>query len=161
MRKRMDLTGQRYGQLTVIKEVDRNANNHRQWFCKCDCGNVKIIRMNNLRDGTTKSCGCLGPERMDLTGDRYGRLTVIKEVNERIGGRCFLCRCECGNESEIYMNALRSGATKSCGCLRDQRASETRTMDVSNERYGRLTAIKPIGKHSTKNVNKRNSKHDC
>lgn len=59
MNKRLDLTGQRFGKLTVIKFSHRGKWNKSCWLCKCDCGNEKIVNIQNLRDGHTRSCGCL------------------------------------------------------------------------------------------------------
>jgi hypothetical protein len=59
----MDLTGQRFGRLVVDAYASKNRNRNAAWFCKCDCGNEKVVLAINLRKGTTKSCGCL---RRDL-----------------------------------------------------------------------------------------------
>lgn len=59
----MDLSGQKFGKLTVIKRVEDHitpSGQHKQlWLCRCDCGNEKIIRGESLRNGVTMSCGCL------------------------------------------------------------------------------------------------------
>ncbi|HEX9232438.1 MAG TPA: hypothetical protein VF849_00025 [Blattabacteriaceae bacterium] len=52
--------GNRYGKLLVIGKSGRDIYG-RLWKCKCDCGNVKIIRGLSLRAGKTKSCGCFNP----------------------------------------------------------------------------------------------------
>lgn len=52
--------------------------------------------------------------RIDLTGQRFGRLTVIKYVGESQ----WLCKCDCGNETIVDRGHLRTGHTKSCGCLK-------------------------------------------
>ena len=80
----IDLTGLRFGRLTVIKRVedcvDKKGKMHLMWECKCDCGNLHIVRGKNLKDGVTKSCGCLKKElneqpkktnEYDLSGE-YG-----------------------------------------------------------------------------------------
>ena len=59
---------------------------------------------------------------IDLTGNRYGRLTVLKRSENRVSAngrqhRCWLCRCDCGNEVIVNGEYLKSGDTKSCGCL--------------------------------------------
>ena len=54
-----DLTGKKFGKLTVIKRAPNNNFNHVCWECKCDCGSITIVDVNNLRRGTTNSCGCL------------------------------------------------------------------------------------------------------
>jgi hypothetical protein len=63
MRKEHDLTGKRFGRLTVIKLGDSNKQG-RRWLCQCDCGNKKLVYGKNLKRGV-KSCGCKrGPAQM-------------------------------------------------------------------------------------------------
>ena len=57
-----------------------------------------------------------GQNFIDLTGQRFGYLTVIKRVENRGKDPVWKCRCECGNEPEIRGFSLRSGNTVSCGC---------------------------------------------
>lgn len=57
------------------------------------------------------------PAFIDLTGQRFGRLTVLERAPNRSNRVHWLCRCECGNKSEVAAGCLRSGNTKSCGCL--------------------------------------------
>ena len=63
MGKGFDLTGQRFGKLTVVKYLcsDNNINTRRgkMWLCKCDCGGEKIASSYQLRKGNISSCGCL------------------------------------------------------------------------------------------------------
>ena len=54
----------------------------------------------------------------DLTGNKYGMLTVIKEAERDKNGRRWLCECECGNKKIILGKNLKKGNTKSCGCLK-------------------------------------------
>lgn len=56
----IDLIGCRYGRLVVIEKVETKGAS--KWVCKCDCGNTKTISGNSLRQGQTKSCGCLRVE---------------------------------------------------------------------------------------------------
>ena len=58
MSRLIDLTGQKYGYLTVIKRAENNKFGNTQWLCKCDCGNEKVITGSCLVKGNTKSCGC-------------------------------------------------------------------------------------------------------
>lgn len=55
----VDLMGQRFGRLTVIKRAKNDKQGNAQWLCLCDCGNEKVVRGRALRKGSTKSCGCL------------------------------------------------------------------------------------------------------
>lgn len=65
---------------------------------------------------------------IDITGQRFGRLVVlsITDQKELHRGRKWLCRCDCGNEVIITGSSLRSGSTRSCGCLKKE--SDKRTM---------------------------------
>ena len=56
--KKIDLTGQRFERLKVIKEVGRSSGGHVQWLCECDCGKTTVVASNNLRQGKIVSCGC-------------------------------------------------------------------------------------------------------
>lgn len=61
----------------------------------------------------------------DLTGRQFGRLTVIYRAENRNGRAAWGCLCECGMRFVVIGKDLRNGHTKSCGCLRKDRASET------------------------------------
>ena len=62
-------------------------------------------------------------KKVDLTGQRYGNLTVTAPA-ENVGGRtAWLCQCDCGRETVVRTNRLRSGHTASCGCLAAGRES--------------------------------------
>lgn len=66
MSKFIDLTNQKFNRLTVISQA-KSIKGRIAWLCQCDCGNIKVIRAENLRDKTTKSCGCLN---IDINIDR-------------------------------------------------------------------------------------------
>ncbi|KKK84731.1 hypothetical protein LCGC14_2780380 [marine sediment metagenome] len=59
MSRFIDLTGERFGRLIVIKRVQNDKQGGAQFVCKCICGKEKIVGGSDLRDGNTKSCGCL------------------------------------------------------------------------------------------------------
>lgn len=61
---------------------------------------------------------------IDLSGDRYGRLTVKAFAGRKNGRTIWLCVCDCGKEITVSGNALRVGSTKSCGCLRKEIAAK-------------------------------------
>jgi len=62
--KLIDLTGQRFGRLVVIKRVENDKHKKPKWKCMCDCGNIKIVLGAILKRGESKSCGCLLKEKM-------------------------------------------------------------------------------------------------
>ena len=53
-----DITGQKFGKLTVIKRVGSDKNYNTLWLCKCECGNEKVVARYRLINGNTSSCGC-------------------------------------------------------------------------------------------------------
>lgn len=72
-KKKIDLTGQRFGKLTVIQEAGHRNGRSIAWLCHCDCGNDKIIDGHSLRIGLTKSCGCT---------KSFGEEKIIKILTE-------------------------------------------------------------------------------
>ena len=63
-RRVIDLTGQRFGRWLVLKEFGRTAERNVLWMCKCDCGIEKPVNAAMLRNGMSKSCGCLKSDNM-------------------------------------------------------------------------------------------------
>lgn len=55
---KLDLRGQKFTNLLVIKYSGKNKDGRTMWLCKCDCGNKTIVSTKLLRNGETKSCGC-------------------------------------------------------------------------------------------------------
>lgn len=118
-KKVKDLTGMRFGRLTVIERRGSDKRGNAMWLCKCECGNEVIVSSEHLRSGNTTSCGC--SRIKDLTGIKFGKLTVIKRYeSDKHGNLMWLCECECGNKKIINGNSLKSGATKSCGCVQKE-----------------------------------------
>lgn len=70
----------------------------------------------------------------DLTGLKFGKLTVIRKEKSRNSNSMWLCVCECGKERIVRGTRLTNNITKSCGCI-------IRT-DIKGKRFGRLVAIK-------------------
>lgn len=86
----------------------------------------------------------MGRKRLDLTGDRYGRLVVKEESKSKGKARRFLCACDCGEKKVIPLKDLRSGNTKSCGCLQKEKARKN-ALDLAGKRFGNLTAVRREG----------------
>jgi hypothetical protein len=70
--KMHDLTGQKFGRLTVIERAENNQNNKVMWRCKCDCGNEAVVIGSRLYTGKTKSCGCLIREKTIERSTKHG-----------------------------------------------------------------------------------------
>ena len=130
MAKKLDLAGQRYGKLTVLRPAE-NIGDRTAWVCRCDCGQETIVRTIHLRCGRIKTCGhqinarnhpwldfvdahgrdC---KKLDLTGQRFGSLTVLRPA-ENIGDcTAWVCRCDCRREITVKTTSLQTGNTKTC-----------------------------------------------
>lgn len=73
-------------------------------------------------------------EYESLIGKRFGMLTVREQLpSDKSGNRRWLCVCDCGNTSAVTTGNLRSGHTRSCGCIKQVRLEE--------QRFGRLTVL--------------------
>jgi hypothetical protein len=75
-------------------------------------------------------------KRIDLTGNRYGRLTVLHYVEKKSFRPRWLCKCDCGNIKETYGFSLKSGDTQSCGCLAIERTKEVNTIHGDSTNKG-------------------------
>lgn len=73
MGKLIDLTGQRFGRLTVLTENGSSNSGKRKWLCQCDCGNIASVVTGDLRSGRTKSCGCLHSEVAKNKATKHGK----------------------------------------------------------------------------------------
>lgn len=121
---KLDLAGQRFGNLFVVSRIENGTKGRTLFLCRCDCGTEKIVSGQNLMRGHAKSCGCLKhkPQRQNLIGQRFGRLTVIDFAGTRIDSNgkhitYYKVHCDCGNELEVMRSSLKTGKTQSCGCL--------------------------------------------
>lgn len=125
-----DISGKKFGMLTVIDRaqdyISPGGYRKPMWNCVCECGNTVVVAANRLKTGNTKSCGCGSPNKfIDLTGRKFGKLTVVNKVDNFISKdgsvrTMWNCVCECGNSVTVMANNLKSGKTKSCGCLRKE-----------------------------------------
>lgn len=143
MSKIKDLTGKKFGYLTVLK-LDEIKNGMSKWICACDCGNIKSVYGSNLTRGLTKSCGCKKHElvkkanRINLIGQKFGRLTVISFHETESGDTFFNCKCDCGKDVVVRGQDLKRGSTKSCGCLKKEFVPSNKTHGMSKTRLFKI-----------------------
>lgn len=132
MPKRLELTGQIFGRLTVLSFDHVSGDGSSYWLCECDCQNKSkiVVRGHDLINNHTSSCGCMRRDANDITGQIFGRLTVlgIDRITER-GRTYWLCECSCDNKTRISVrrDGLVSGSTLSCGCLQREVISKRAT----------------------------------
>lgn len=133
-----DLIGKRFGRLIILEQFTKNGKGYSK--CLCDCGNIKEVRNDNLKNNSTISCGCYHKEIIssDLIGKRFGKLVVIKQEPSKDGRTQWLCDCDCGKQKVVSSNNLLTGDTKSCGCLISWKEEEIANfLDKQKIRYER------------------------
>lgn len=122
-RKRtIDITGKVFHELIVESFAEVREDGKAYWNCLCSCGNHVVVSGKNLRNGNTKSCGCLrkrkgedNPQFEDITGKQFGNYLVAKR---HIDGRYWEFYCKgCGQLRRLNSNGVRMGNIISCGCL--------------------------------------------
>jgi len=114
-----DLSGRTFGKLKVIKRDYSRQDNKIYWLCKCECKRLIIMRGDRLVENKEINCPECSFEnsRINLVGNVYGILTVIKRLEDR-SGHWWLCKCGCGNKKfKVSGNRLESGKVEDCGCV--------------------------------------------
>lgn len=137
--KGKNLAGKRFGKLTVPEPTKQRVRNAVVWRCRCDCGNEILVESRCLKPGVIYSCGC---EKSpfdgvkDLTGLRFGKLSVIGKSGNKAkdGNPLWLCQCDCGNTIETTKRRLITGNTRSCGKIPPLK-------DWVGKRFGMLTVL--------------------
>lgn len=161
-----DLTGKRFGEITVIERADDyispSGNKATRWKCKCDCGNEFIVKSSRLTSGRVASCGCNELENLisETIDKKFGKLTCMEYSHKEYGvGHFFKFKCDCRNEIIRNISRVRTGKINSCGCLRKENAREAVFQDLTGKRFNYLTVIEYIGRKNGRTMWK--CKCDC
>lgn len=144
---------QRIGRWVVLGQYVKTAKGEKKWLCRCECGTERYVLERALKSGGSLSCGCLRKERAaqavahDLTGMRFGDLTVIRKIEKESANRgiWWNCRCSCGSTCEVLGTLLATGRKTHCGCktVKTQPIS-----DIAGQMFGRLTALYPTDRRT-------------
>lgn len=166
----IDLTGQKFGKLTVLyrdKEKEKTvANKNAYWKCQCECGNQISVRSADLRKGNTKSCGCgkntPGGNILNLAGQNIKGIKIISrniaaqyKDGKNTEKTYWNCQCFCGKEFIARGSELINGHTTSCGCVKKQKAAERCKQlkkDLTNQVFGMLTVLKESNTRHNTNI---------
>lgn len=112
-----DISGQRFGKITVLRPTERRQSSNVVWECQCDCGRLVYSTGTNLRAGRTKSCGKCN-KATDITGMRSGKLVALEPTNQKSNGSIiWKCKCDCGNFHNVAATNIIRKQILSCGCL--------------------------------------------
>ncbi len=157
--------GKIYDYLTIESFAFRNRA-ALYFNCTCVCGTQRVVKLQYLKSGHQKSCGCkrgqfeIGElERDDLTGQKFGLWTVLERDTSRHDRPFYRCRCECGTEKLVDKYALKNGVSWHCGCQaetvkagaaekykeRFYNGELAKTpQDLTGRRFGRLVVLEKL-----------------
>lgn len=151
-KKAIDLTGQQFGELTVIeRDLTKPTGNghHAYWICQCSCGKIISVSANKLRQGNQKSCGHLNLVKQNLIGRVFDKLTII-DYSEELDGKGqprLVCQCECGNIVTRSLSSLYSKKISSCDSCKERKGnfagiSEDEEKRRIGRRFGKIVVLK-------------------
>ena len=157
--------GTKFGKLTVIERapdrIEKSGHHRSRFHCLCECGKEVDVDATKLKNGHTRSCGCLhlGGQYgvKDCVGQVFGKLTVLERAEDYISesGHRYVqwkCRCQCGRETTVRAIKLRRGDTKTCGyCQLNEKYQDRafvtengkKSLDLTGLMFGRLTVVGP------------------
>lgn len=88
--KKLDLSGQVFGMLTVLHEDTQNQSKVTKWICRCECGNIKSISTKGLRHDNVQSCGCKKFKNNGLTTRDSAKDLRLYNIWRSMKKRCYL-----------------------------------------------------------------------
>ncbi len=80
----------------------------------------------------------------DLTGQRFGRWVALYPVEKGKAKYYWHCKCDCGNEKDVLTSSLKNGKSTSCGCFRKEYLHKIKPIDMTGQRFGKLTIIRQL-----------------
>lgn len=134
----IDIRGKKFGKLNVIREVESRKGTNALWLCKCECGNEIVVNGYLLRSGKKTNCGCdpkfnsgrfvKGEGLKDITGKRFGKLTVIRIDRVENKRSYWWVKCDCGTVKSVRGDTLK--VITSCGC--DKKKQDIINLNITN-----------------------------
>lgn len=142
----------KYGNV-FIEEIENSKNGRRKGRFICPfCKKEYIANINDIKTNNQKGCKTCGVKRLektrrlDLTNQIFGYLTALYPLEERKHGNIvWHCKCKCGKETDVIATELKNGHVKSCGCYNSEIVSKNNTIDITGQKFGKLTAIRSTG----------------
>lgn len=154
--KFIDLSGQRFGKLTALHRA-QSPDSDSRFVARCDCGKEIVVRGRSLKSGNSLSCGCSQmaareSKVVDISGQVFGRLTVLARSGSSKQGALWSCQCSCGKSAVVAGKVLRSGNSTSCGCLNEEWRQRLLSTEYVGRSYGLLTVISIVGTENGKSL---------
>lgn len=134
----IDISGEKFGKLSVVRKVESQKGTNALWLCRCDCGNEIIVNGYLLRSGMKTNCGCepkfnsgrfvKGEGIKDISGKRFGKLTVLSLDKVKNNRTYWWVKCDCGTIKSVRGDTLK--VITSCGC--DKKKQDIINLNITN-----------------------------
>lgn len=112
-----------FGSWTIVRKDEKNLHGQDTYLCRCECGRTAFVEKSNLTTGASTRClKCANKlvgekSRKDIKDQIFGYLLAMYMVGTYCGQALWHCKClNCGRETDVFIGALTSGNTRSCGC---------------------------------------------
>jgi hypothetical protein len=147
-----NLINKKFEKLTITAIIPFKRGKYTDYKAKvkCDwCANIKDVYLRGILDGKTKSCGCQrysksrylrginNPRCKNLTGKKFGMLSVLKIDNTKNTRIFWVCKCDCGNTKSVCSKHLTSNLVKSCGCIQHLKGKNNKSWKGYEEISGK------------------------
>lgn len=136
MSQLINLIGQKFGSLTVLERAP-NKNNQVYWTCQCDCGTIKDVKSQHLREGKIKTCGRCNANT--IVGQQFKNWLVL-EATDRKSGTLILYKCKC-----IHCGHIGYKTSPDLKTYAFNRCENCRATHLVGQRFGNLTIIERAG----------------
>ena len=151
----LDLTGQRFGMLTVLFRLEETKDRYYLWECVCDCGGTIRVPAKNLKRGITTNCGCtpktaqqLDTREKTITGQRFEKLTAVGPVENQNGKAPERHACDSGETAAAGTAVSKPGQAHRGGW--ETKNKRCKQLDLTGKRFGRLIAVEATEKRDSK-----------
>lgn len=134
----IDISGEKFGKLSVVRKVESQKGTNALWLCRCDCGNEIIVNGYLLRSGMKTNCGCepkfnsgrfaKGEGIKDISGKRFGKLIVLSLDKVKNNRTYWWVKCDCGTIKSVRGDTLK--VITSCGC--DKKKQDIINLNITN-----------------------------
>ena len=136
-----DLTGKQFGLWTVLyRDTKKHNTRDVRWICQCECGTIKSVLGKYLRNGKSISCGC--SKKVDLTGQRFGKLTVLETLYGYNGYNRATHKCVCDCGEILYLTGNMNDRNSCIKC-----SHENSRKDYTGQKFGKLTVLEMLYNH--------------
>lgn len=170
--KNKHLIGTRVNKWTILDILIDDNRHHTYTLAKCDCGEIREVRLSYIINDKTKDCGCGHNNRLNeiainkhkhLINTTINGWTILDIVpsNKKKTYTSAICQCRCGKIKETRLSYVLNNKSKDCGCGRKKMLQETRTKNLVGQRFGKLVVIEMLDERNKNDRIVYKCKCDC